>query len=257
MLAVGILTALTVAATVVASFLIAERADGFIFWMRTGFLCFIELLVGALIIGNALSLPRGFRPSNATMILVYGVVALYALGGIIAILIYQPVRNPEAPQDLPFAGFFLAGTTIAFVMAAFLWAYDVYFRHSYEEVEETRADHRRHSQNLRRYILVLQSLSPADPGNAQELHQCIRLLERLELNLNHSHGGRTGISEYATEMSSNRANELDIALAIEEIGDSVERLRDANDADAARERIGSIRPMILRLAERIDAFELA
>ena len=255
-LLVGVLILVAVGVTVLASYLIVEEPEGFVFWTRTLFLCFIELVFGALLISSILRLPNSMRTTGATTMYVYGLFTLYAVIGLGSIIAYQYLRDPEAPKDTAFAAVLLVITTGFFVFTVFVAGFDIFFQKSNASIQEVRRDHDRRARSLNASIAVFRSIDPGNSELAVEFDRTLKRLERLETNLAHSHGGGGGSWESGPDVSEHRAADMDIALALDEVTETINELNAANESSQKRHVLESLNAVTRRLSSFVESYDL-
>jgi len=250
------LTAMAVGVTLLASFMWVEEASGFVFWMRTLFLCGIELLAGLLALHALLPRSVGWRPSGATLVGSYTAIGVYAVIGLISILAYQYLRDAEDPADNAFGAYFILLTAGFFGIAIFLYGWDLFYGAKTRPIQEKRDEHMRRARSLQIPIRQLRGLHVDDGELARDIDQAIKRLERIDANLRHSHGGGAGSLEHPSDQTGDRAADLDIAVFVEEIADTAGRMASLKVTEL-REAIRDLQHATVRLSESIDARELA
>lgn len=186
------LMVVAIATTIGVTLLATEAPRGLTPWLFAYFLSTIELLVGMWTL-NAFARARcRYRPSGATIRMVWSVLAVYAMLGLAAIVLYTLARQSDGAGDVRFAAGFVAGTVFFAVVSVILYGYDLFFTTQEQPILEKRKAHAAQSVSLLPVLAGLRALHPNDPAMLQQLSRLIKRLEGAQLALSHSHGGGAG-----------------------------------------------------------------
>jgi len=186
------LTALTLLATVVFGYLVSAPPRGFMFWVSIGFVCTIEFLVGTLYINIYARNHCEYRPGGAIQAITYGIVGVYAVLGLISIILYGAARDATGGSDGVFAAIMLVLTTISFIAAVLLYAYDLHSQSLAKPMSDKRSEHRGYAVSLVPAFQALREITTDDYGFRRRLAIVEKKIQVVEVALSHSHGGGLG-----------------------------------------------------------------
>lgn len=183
------LAVLAIIATASVAYFVASPPRGFIFWISTGFICFVEFLAAIIAISTFTETRYGLRPSSATRAIIFGVVVAYAVTGLASILIYSVARGENGDSDGRFLAAIIGISIFWFVIAAILYGYDLFSQSAARPVAEKRFDHGKQARSLNGILFTVRALSISDDALRTRLSIIVKNLEGVELALAHSDGG--------------------------------------------------------------------
>lgn len=248
------LAVLAILATLGIAYLVSGEPRGFMFWAFTWFLCGMEFLVAMLTVNIFARSACRYRPSGAAIAITYGIVAVYALLGLVSIIVYQLVRNEEGSWDAAFTGVLAGETVLLFVAAAFIYAHDLYTQGVAAPALEKEAEHDALAQLLRTCLRALREAAASTPEQRQALEIIVKKLEGVEAALSHSHGG--GLGSWETPKGSNSQRDEGLRVDLERLSFAVSGLP-SSEAEGFAVALDEISRVASKLAGVIDDLDLA
>lgn len=186
------LTAFAIAMTVIVAYFVTSPPREFMFWVWVGFLCTIEFLLGILYVNTFARDRCEYRPSGATLAITYGIVAAFAVSGFISIFAYWAIRDEQGSSDIVFSGVLMALIVFWFVIAFFLYAYDLHSQSVLRPAQKKRTEHQGLSRNLKQFLYALHEVKTDSDIIRKRIETIIKKAEMAETALAHSHGGGSG-----------------------------------------------------------------
>lgn len=165
---------------------------GMMFWLLTGFLVFVESLVGLLSLNIFLRERCAFRPSGPTLMAVYFLVGVFFLVGLVSIIIYAVVRSQISVTTGPDRIFFAImalEVMVFFVITGFAYGYDLFFSGRERPIMEAREEHQRKALSVKSAISALDQLKLEDSESRLRVDAIRKRLSTVQQALDHSHGG--------------------------------------------------------------------
>lgn len=188
-----VVTLMCIMVTWAAAFIITSPPRGFLFWTTCGFLTFIQFVAGMMSVNLLLRSKSAYRPSGATMAIVYALIGIYAIVGIISIIIFRLFFYQEDGAGDASFGAVLAIETVAFFSIALLvYVYDLHTQASEKPATENKEKHRKAGVSLDAVIGQIKTIKLEDDKLSERLRQLTKHLEGSSTSLKHSHGGGVG-----------------------------------------------------------------
>lgn len=217
-------TVLVMGATLGVGMLVTTAPRGIMFWYGWGFAMFVEFLIG-MFTANLFARQRSrYRPSGATMMMVYIVIAIYAVLGMASILVYVGLRDENGASDPIFFAVMIVVSLIAVVLVAVVYGYELFFQGKMAPVLEKRREHAGKALDLGIVLSTLQSGRAPTDELITRRGRVAKRLEAVQTALAHSHGGGVGSYEGGRGHELDPAAERELASAaaqIEELAHSL------------------------------------
>jgi hypothetical protein len=233
--------------TVAAAFLLVEEDRGFLFWITTGFVLFVELLAYSFVLGMLTSNLRKDQVSTPMIVASWVVLVIYGFVGAGSIIIYALIRNADDPGDKAFVAVLMIETGVAFLLVLLLRSWDLFFQAGQPHIGARREEHRAKGMTLQPVLARLRTLTCPDPGRALRLDRVAKRLEVVQSALVHSHGGGVGSREAGPSTLLDPAIESEVAAVLLQLQEAAMSL---DDSDSGEQRIAQIES----LAERLQGF---
>jgi len=255
LLAIVGLTAFAMVMTTGIAYLVTSPPREFMFWIVVGFLCTIEFMLGILYVNTFARDRCEYRPSGAILSITYGIVGAFAITGLISISIYALVRDEQGSKDGIFSGILMALIVSWFIIAFFLYAYDLHSQSFDRPAQKKRAEHQSHSRNLRHILQSLRNIRTDSDLQRKGLEISIKKMEMIDAALAHSHGGGVRSWESRRQRPVTPENDNVIQNGIDLLFSILPKLSKSNpeDRDAAFEELEQC---IAQISMAVDAHGL-
>ena len=249
------LAAIAMVATVIIGYFVTSQPRGFMVWVLIGFLCTLEFLIGILTVNSMTKTRAQYRPSGATIAITYGVAGLFAISGLLSIVIYWSIRNTNGSGDGSFIAALLGIFIFWFIIAALIYFFDLHSQVVAQPLKEKRAEHREYARSLNPILLAVRSVKTSDDKRLKRLSIITKNLESINIALAHSHGGGIGSLETGRSHSLDPEQDKVIQDGIGMMGSILSRLSDgtSGDFDAA---LSELEQIITRVSAAVNSLEL-
>jgi hypothetical protein len=250
MIVLGVIFVLIAGVTIFAAMSFVRQPDrGFMFWMTTGFILFIETLIFAgamgLLAGKGSSTP--IILANTRVVLILGVV------GLASIIIYHVIRDPDAPADKAFGAVMAIEVTVAIAVIILLRAWDTYFNAMTAPIAAQRREHAVKGRSLQAQLVRLRGLSWTDNELAMRADRILKRLEAAQGALAHSHGGGGGSREAGQLQAVRPEDDEQIQSLLGQLDSAVSDLERGQDVAAG---LSQAETLASRLSGQISAMQL-
>lgn len=193
---VSLMFLIAVGVTIAAALLfVVEHDRGFLFWVTTGLLVFIELVAYGFTLSLLLARAGAPKVSTPMVVASWRILILYALVALISIIIYSMIRDKLHPSDRIFATVLMIETALGLLGVMLVRSWDLYFQANEQPMLAQREAHRTMARPLGPVLERLRAIRLADPPMAVRLGRLMKRLETVEQALSHSHGGGVGSRE--------------------------------------------------------------
>jgi hypothetical protein len=235
---VGVLTFVSVAATIGVSFLLwPSSARTFPVNVGTAFLALVETVIGLLVAGSALR-RRGAGPGGAATPVLLAIVVIYAVVGFVSIGAYSLLRRDDQHEGWLWAAL-LAETALAFLVCGSFWGAAEVVAAAEAPALARRAEHAGLARQVREAVVRLRALTTQDPVEMRKADALVKRLEAIESALAHSQGGGVGSREGGGSRPSDPSVEQDLASAAQMVAADAASLGSGTDTGVALDRIAA------------------
>ncbi|MCY2927569.1 MAG: hypothetical protein NT031_19445 [Planctomycetota bacterium] len=250
---VSLMFLIAVGVTIAAAFLFVEHDRGFLFWVTTGLLVFIELVAYSFVLSLLVGRAGGVKVSTPMIVASWRILALYALVALTSVVIYSLLRDKDHPSDKIFATVLMIETALGLLGVMLVRSWDIYFQANEQPMLAHREAHRTMARPLGPVLERLRAIRLADPPMAVRLGRLMKRLETVEQALSHSHGGGVGSREAGvTHPGAPDAQEL-IAQGIADLDAVATGLEAGTNSDAF---LAEGEKLATRLQGGVSALEL-
>ena len=242
---------LLILGTLGIAFIAIPPPRGLMFSLAATFVVGAEVVAVLLILNVYARRFSDYQPSGAANSIVFGLVCLYAVGGIVGLIVYAIIRhNVEEPPDGMFAAFLIGLTLLCFLAALAITAHDLRSQAEDKPTLESRRQHKDYSKLLDKSILNLSTLAVNDSSARQVLLSLSKSLDKSNTALKHSHGG--GLRD---TLSGTPALEQELITACVELNHGVTGLME-NPGDSLIDELTKLKATATKLENNLASQNL-
>jgi hypothetical protein len=244
---------LALAATTALILLVTDDSRGFMTWITLLFLCTMEMVALLMIVAPMVDSGRTEKPSGAAVAISWGVLATYFLVGVVCIIFYGLARDPKNPHDVGFSAILGFLAVVAFIIAQFIRAYDLFFQAGTQEALVRRESHVVKARTLKSLLARMRQVN-WQPEALGRVEKILKRIERVETALAHSHGGGMGSFEQVTQHADDPALDSQINELLATLAQTVSQME--TDKGSVEANLGLAEATVTSLAEICRALRI-